>query len=461
LGTVPQAYYDFIMQFAPYLYVIPPDVPDPMYGRGVLSAAFAINFLSQAYTSSQYASRQTEIRGKIVELADWTLTQQCLDPARKAYGGFKSGETSTYYYSIDAGRCIPALLEAYQVTGETAYLDAAKLAGGTFLKTMQDQQSYGGFARAVTIDDAWLLELDVECLYCLIGLKMLIALDAENASLYRGIADKAVAFLRGGFEGLWLYFEPADSQWHRVGLNENMIFDDSFSFALLGLFTYEGWSDSCKAVYSSIQGIKASEYPAYNPAIGWPGYIDVKDRCPACTYYDGITSGILWRIRAAHDKPSLAFSMQILQKYQREFMNWGPTFTDYSPITPAKAMANVSWLSQLFLNYVDPATDLNRILAFSGENLTLFPLLDVGDKISYADSLPLKALVSLGTAGELVFEVGYAMQDYITVYSFVPLRVHDKVRRANVDYEVQTVQSFAVNGDPEYFKSVCRRLLVT
>jgi hypothetical protein len=76
-------------------------------------------------------------------------------------------------------------------------------------------------------------------------------------------------------------------------------------------------------------------------------------------------------------------------------------------------------------------------------------------------SLPLKALVSLGTAGELVFEVGYAMQDYITVYSFVPLRVHDKVRRANVDYEVQTVQSFAVNGDPEYFKSVCRRLLVT
>ena len=461
MGIVPQAYYDFILQFAPYLYVIPPDVPDPAYGKGVMSAAFAINFLSQAYASSQFASKQTEIRSKIVELADWTLTQQCLDPERKAYGGFKSGENSTYYYSVDAGRCIPALLEAYQITGNTAYLDAAKLAGGTFLKTMQDQQSFGGFARAVSIDDAWLLELDVECLYCLIGLQMLMGIDAEHASLYRGITDKAVAFLRAGFEGLWLYFEPSESQWHRVGLSENHIYDDSFSFALLGLFTYEGWSDSCKAVYGSLQGIKAAEYPAYNPAVGWPGYIDVKDRCPACAYYDDITSGILWRIRAAHDKPSLAFSMQIVEKYQNEFMNWGPLFTDYSPITPAKAMANVSWLAQLFLNYAEPATDLNQILALNGENLTLFPLLDVGDRTTYADGLPLKAIVATGTAGELVFEVGYAMQDYITVYSFMPLRVHDKVRRANVDYEVQTVQPFAVSGDPQYFKSVCRRLLGT
>jgi hypothetical protein len=54
------------------------------------------------------------------------------------------------------------------------YLNAAKLAAGTFLKTMQDQQAYGGFARAVTITDAWLLQLDVECLYGLIGLKCLL-----------------------------------------------------------------------------------------------------------------------------------------------------------------------------------------------------------------------------------------------------------------------------------------------
>jgi hypothetical protein len=252
-------------------------------------------------------------------------------------------------------------------------LDAAKLAGGTFLKTMQDQQSFGGFARAVAIDDSWLLELDVECLYCLIGLKMLTDIDAENASIY------------------------------------------------------EGWSDTCKSVYTILQGIKApAEYPAYNPAICWPGYIDVKNRYPACTYYDDITSGILWRIRAVHDKPSLAFSMQIVEKYQSEFMNWGPIFTDYSPITPAKAMANVSWLAQLFLNYAAPITDFTWVLALNGENLTLYPLLDVGDRTTYADGLTVKTLAAMGSAGELVFEVGYAMQDYITVYSFVPLRMHDK-----------------------------------
>jgi hypothetical protein len=66
--------------------------------------------------------------------------------------------------------------------------------------------------------------------------------------------------------------------------------------------------------------------------------------------------------------------MQIVEKHQNEFMNWGPIFTDYSPITPAKAMANVTWLAQLFLNYTDPVTDFTRVLALNGENLTLYPL---------------------------------------------------------------------------------------
>jgi hypothetical protein len=151
--------------------------------------------------------------------------------------------------------------------------------------------------------------------------------------------------------------------------------------------------------------------------------------------------------------------MQIVEKHQNEFMNWGPIFTDYSPITPAKAMANVTWLAQLFLNYTDPVTDFTRVLALNGENLTLYPLLDVGDRTTNAGGLFVKAIVAMGNAGELMFEVGYAMQDYITVYSFVPLRMHDKIRRSGVDYEVQTVQPFAINGDVEYFKSVCRRLL--
>ena len=93
---VPDAYYQFIMDYAPYLYVIPGTGPDLTWGRAALAAAFAIDFLYEAYYDSQYAAKQTDIYNKIVSLADWLLTQQNTDPAKKAYGGFKSNETSTY-----------------------------------------------------------------------------------------------------------------------------------------------------------------------------------------------------------------------------------------------------------------------------------------------------------------------------------------------------------------------------
>ena len=159
MGTVPEAYFKFVVDYAPYVYVIPPNIPDPAFGKGVLAASFALDFLCEAYSANQFEDRKADITNKIVELADWVLTQQCLDPAKKAYGGFKSAEISTYYYSVDACRTIPSLLRAYELTDDSRYLDAAKLAGATFLKTMQDQQTYGGFARTVTIDDAWLLQL--------------------------------------------------------------------------------------------------------------------------------------------------------------------------------------------------------------------------------------------------------------------------------------------------------------
>ncbi|MEM3579574.1 MAG: hypothetical protein QW468_04770 [Candidatus Bathyarchaeia archaeon] len=343
MGTVPENYYDFVMDYAPYVYVIPPDTLDPEWGRAAFAAAFAINFLYEAYGAKQFEDRKTEIYNKIVSLADWVLTQQCTDPAKKAYGGFKSAENSTYYYAIDVCRVIPSLLKAYGITGNVDYLDAAKLAGNTFLKAMQDQQSYGGFARAVDINDNWLLQLDVECLYGLIGLKMLAEkYDVANASLYQGMMAKAVDFLREGFENLWLYFDPADGEWHRVGLAENEVYDDPFAYALLGLYDYEGWSLSCQKVYNFINTIRASaQYPAYNSAICWAGYIDVVSRAPACDYYDAVTSGILWRIRRNHDKPSLAFSKQVIEKYAENFMFWGVKHSDYSPVGDKWAMATV------------------------------------------------------------------------------------------------------------------------
>ena len=466
---VPDAYYNFIKDYAPYIYVIPGSGPDLTWGRAAFAAAFSIDFLYQAYYDSQYSSKQTEIYNKVVSLADWILTQQCIDNTKKAYGGFKSTENSTSYYSVDAARVIPSLIKAYKLTGTTSYLDAAKLAGATFLYNMQHPPSgivdkyYGGFLRAVDINDSWLYQMDIENLYALIGLKMLVTEDPTNATLYNTMMSDAVAFLRSGFEALWLEYRPPptyDGSWHRVGLTENEIYDDPFAYALIGLYDYESWSLSAQKVYNFINSIRASaQYPAYNPAICWAGYIDVVSRFPASDYYDVVTSGILWKIRAAHDKPSLQLSMKIIDKHQEQFMFWGVKFTDYSYEENKQAMATVAWLSQLYLNYSDPITNFTRIVDLQGENLILYPIQEAADQVSYGEGIDVKGTVTIGTAGEIIIEPGYILEDHITVYTFLPIRVHDKIRRAGVDYEVLTVQRFDLNGDPEYYKSACRRLI--
>jgi hypothetical protein len=461
MGVVPEAYYQFVMDYAPYVYVIPPDTPDMEWGRAAFAAAFAIDFLYEAYFSKQFENRKTAIHDKIVSLADWILTQQCTDPQKKAYGGFKSAENSTSYYAIDACRLIPSLLKAYELTNNTDYLNSARLAGVTFLKAMQERQTYGGFARAVTIEDSWLLQLDVECLYGLVGLKMLAEkYDVANASLYQTVMAKAVGFLREGFENFWLYFDPADGKWHRVGLSENEVYDDPFAYALVGLYEYEGWSLSCQKVYNFINTIRASaQYPAYNPAICWAGYIDVVSRFPACNYYDAVTSGILWRIRKNHDKPSYAFSLQIISKHQNEFMFWGVKHADYSFVENRQAMASVCWLARLFLNYEEPLTRFTQILRSKGEKITLFPIREAGETVSYGEGIDVSAIVSPARVEEILIEPGYIVSDYITVYVFTPLRQHDKIRRKGVDYTVLGVQTFDWKGETAYFKANCRRLM--
>lgn len=82
MGNVPEAYYQFVMDYAPNVYVI---------------ASFAIDFLCEAYSTEQFEDRKADIYAKIVSIADWVLTQQCLEPARKGYGGFKSSETKQAY----------------------------------------------------------------------------------------------------------------------------------------------------------------------------------------------------------------------------------------------------------------------------------------------------------------------------------------------------------------------------
>ncbi len=463
MGAIPESYYQFFMDFAPYVYIIPPDMPDPEFGRGVLAASFALDFLCEAYSAKQFEDRKADIYNKIESLADWVLTQQCTDSERKAYGGFKSGETSTYYYSVDACRVIPSLLRAYELTNNNAYLDSAKLAGGTFLKTMQDQQAYGGFARAVTIGDAWLLEMDIECLYGLIGLRLLSEkYDKANETLYQAIMSKAVGFLREGFENLWLHFDPSDGKWHRVGLSQNEVYDDPFAYALLGLYEVEGWSVSCQKVYNALNNIRASaKYPAYDPAVCWAGYIDVVSRFVACDYYDAVTSGILWKIRKNHDQTSLELSVKVIGKHSEEFMFWGAKHADYSYVENKKAMVTVCWLAQLFLHYEQPTTQFTRILRSKGEAVMLYPVREAAATVTYGEPLDLLAVVSSLKAEQVMLEAGYYLNDYLAFYTFLPVRVHDKIRRQGEDYEIQTVTPFTFANQRFYFKSIARRLIAS
>jgi hypothetical protein len=69
------------------------------------------------------------------------------------------------------------------------------------------------------------------------------------------------------------------------------------------------------------------------------------------------------------------------------------------------------------------------------------------------------AVVSSLKAEQILIEPGYYLNDYVTFYTFMPVRVHDKIRRQGQDYEVQTVTPFTYANQRVYFKSTARRLL--
>jgi hypothetical protein len=245
-------------------------------------------------------------------------------------------------------------------------------------------------------------------------------------------------------------------------LNNTEIYDDPISFALLGLYTYEGWTASCQRVYSAVQSIKASgTYPAYVPDVCWPGYIDIVSRFPACSYYDGVTIGVLWKIRKERDPPAFKLAHCITEEYAAEFLYWGPLFTDYSPIAPAKAMANVSWIARMFLNYVEPQTQFTRLLKSKGEAVLLYPVQQAADVTTYAEPIELLAVVSQLRAEQVLIEPGYILNDYLAFYTFLPVRSHDKIRRQGENYELQSVETFTFANQRFYFKSTARRLLTS
>jgi hypothetical protein len=467
---VPEVYYQFVMDYAPYLYVTPQSGPDLTWGKAAFAAGFAVDFLYEAYFDAQFDDRSDEIESKIVELADWILTQQITDSNKQACGGFVSVENSSACYGVDVGRTVPALLKAYELTSNVDYFNSAKLAAGTFLFNMQQKPSvlgvhdryYGGFARALDTADAWQQQMDVESLYSLIALGMLCESDPANKTKYQTIIQDAVNFYRPGIEGLNLFFDPlpsGDGAWHRVGLADDTIYDDSIAYALIGLYEYEGYSNTVRNTYQAINAIGASpQYPAYNPGVCWAGYINVKAKALACDYYDAVAAGILAKIRRHHDKPACDFSAKTINKHSDEFMFWGPKHANYAPVENKQAMATVCWLGQMLVGFEAPLTRFTQVLNSKGENLTLYQITQTGEASAYGEGVDLKAIVLSGKAEELLLEPGYIVNDYLVLHVFAPIRRHDKVCRSGIDYEVTSIQDFTFKDEVAFRKATLRRM---
>ena len=462
-----ETYLQFILDYAPYFYVIPNSGPDQNFGKGSASAAHAIDFLYEVYRDKRFEDRKGEVLNKITELADFIVSLKCASESSYAYGGFKSSEGSTYYYSIDAMRAIPALIKAYELTGNENYLNSAKLAGGNFLYNMQQKPSeigihdkyYGGFAQAVTEDGSWIENMQIVDLYGLKGLKKLFELTGDMK--YMEMINDMLSFYRYGIENFYVKFTPepnGDGSWHRTDGSETTVIDDDFAYALNALYEYEGWSSTVKKVYETLNSIFSANYPAYNPAICWAGYINVEKREAACEYYDAVTMGILWNIRQRHDKISYEFSKNVLEEKYEEFMFWGPKFDDYSPIENKKSTITVSWLGIFLIHYRPVNTVFTRILKMLGDEVTLYPLVEEGEKSVYGDPIEIKAVVESLRAEEVILETGYMETDYIKVYVFSPIRNRDKIEWKGKPYEVGPVQDYNFMGETVYKTSVCRRI---
>ena len=140
-------------------------------------------------------------------------------------------------------------------------------------------------------------------------------------------------------------------------------------------------------------------------------------------------------------------------------MYWGAKFSDYSPVENKKSIVTVSWLSILFLNYSPPITVFTRILRSHGEDVTLYPVIEAEESVSYGEGVTIKALVSPSRTDEIIMELGYVVNDYITLHTFVPIRHHYKIRHKGIDYEVGPVEDYSFQGQLMSRRAVCRRLI--
>jgi hypothetical protein len=140
-------------------------------------------------------------------------------------------------------------------------------------------------------------------------------------------------------------------------------------------------------------------------------------------------------------------------------MFWGAKHADYGFVENKQAMATVCWLGQLLLGYEPRVTRFTQVLNSKGENLTVYPIVETGERTVYGEGIDVKAIVLPAKAEETLLEPGYVTSDYLTLHVFAPVRRLDKVCRSGVDYEILGVQDFTFKGDVAFRKAACRRLI--
>lgn len=109
--------------------------------------------------------------------------------------------------------------------------------------------------------------------------------------------------------------------------------------------------------------------------------------------------------------------------------------------------------------YQPPRTRFRAFLERFGENITLYPIVKADEAVSYGENINIKAVTSAKLPEEVIIEPGYTRNDFLTLYTFIPIRTHDKIQRQSIEYEVGPVQLFRFKGEPDHYRAVCRRFL--
>jgi hypothetical protein len=115
----------------------------------------------------------------------------------------------------------------------------------------------------------------------------------------------------------------------------------------------------------------------------------------------------------------------------------------------------------MYINYSLPLNDFVYAIETEGERVQLFSVQQAESVTTYADPLPISAIVSNVKVEELILEAGYLITDYKNLYSLIPVRPRDKIRHQGIDYEVQWVQKVIIEKEILHYKSQLRRLHVT